>query len=142
LSFPTTGARRAEGSGGRQNERRLGGLPRRAGFGGFPRHLINGWISRLVGPEFPLGILAINVIGSCAMGLVAGWFAYRGQAPQELRLVLTTGILGGFTTFSAFSFDAALLNERGQPWLAAAYVAASVVLSIGGLFAALWGMRI
>jgi fluoride exporter len=95
-----------------------------------------------VGPEFPLGILAINVIGSCAMGLVAGWFAYRGQAPQELRLVLTTGILGGFTTFSAFSFDAALLNERGQPWLAAAYVAASVVLSIGGLFAALWGMRI
>jgi fluoride exporter len=113
-----------------------------AGFGGVPRHLISGWISRLVGPEFPLGILAINVIGSCPMGLVAGWFAYRGQAPQELRLVLTTGILGGFTTFSAFSFDAALLNERGQPWLAAAYVAASVILSIGGLFAALWGMRI
>jgi fluoride exporter len=113
-----------------------------AGFGGVLRHLINGWISRLVGPQFPLGILAINVIGSCAMGLVAGWFAFRGQAPQELRLFLTTGILGGFTTFSAFSLDVALLYERGQPWLAATYVTASVVLSIGGLFAALWGMRL
>ena len=113
-----------------------------AGFGGVLRHLLNGWIGRLVGHEFPLGILAVNVIGSCAMGLVAGWFAFRGQASQELRLFLTTGILGGFTTFSAFSLDAALLYQRGQPWLAAAYVAASVVLSIGGLFAALWGMRI
>lgn len=92
--------------------------------------------------SFRIGILAVNVIGSCAMGLVAGWFAFRGQASQELRLFLTTGILGGFTTFSAFSLDAALLYQRGQPWLAAAYAAASVVLSIGGLFAALWGMRI
>jgi CrcB protein len=80
--------------------------------------------------------------GSCEMGLVAGWFAFREQASQELRLFLTTGNLGGFTTFSAFSLDAALLYQRGQPWLAAADVAASVVLSIGGLFAALWGMRI
>ena len=71
-----------------------------------------------------------------------GWFAFRGQAPQELRLFLTTGILGGFTTFSAFSLDVALLYERGQPWLGATYVTASVVLSIGGLFAALWGMRL
>ena len=70
-------------------------------------------------PSPTKGILAINVIGSCAMGLVAGWFALRGQAPQELRLFLTTGILGGFTTFSAFSLDGALLYDRGQPWLAA-----------------------
>ena len=112
------------------------------GLGGVLRHLINTWISRMMGPEFPAGILAINVVGSSAMGLLVGWFAFQGQAPQELRLFLTTGILGGFTTFSAFSLDAALLYERGQPWLAAAYVAASVLLSIGGLFAALWGMRI
>ena len=112
------------------------------GLGGVLRHLINTWISRMMGPEFPAGILAINVVGSSAMGLLVGWFAFQGHAPQELRLFLTTGILGGFTTFSAFSLDAALLYERGQPWLAAAYVAASVLLSIGGLFAALWGMRI
>jgi CrcB protein len=113
-----------------------------AGLGGVLRHLMNAWITRLVGLEYPVGILAINVIGSSAMGLLAGWFAFQGQAAQELRLFLTTGILGGFTTFSAFSLDAALLYERGQPWFAVAYVAASVLLSIGGLFAALWGMRI
>jgi CrcB protein len=61
----------------------------------------NGLVTRTVGTDFPLGILLINVIGSSAMGLVAGWFAFKGHASQELRLLLTTGILGGFTTFSA-----------------------------------------
>ena len=71
-----------------------------------------------MGTEFPLGILAINVIGSLAMGLVAGWFAFKGHA-SHVRPFLTTGSTGGFTTFSAFSLDVALLYERGQPWLAA-----------------------
>jgi len=112
-----------------------------AGFGGVIRHLFNAWVMRLVGLEFPIGILAINVIGSTAMGLLAGWFAFKGQAGLDVRLFLTTGVLGGFTTFSAFSLDAALLYERGQPGLAAFYVIASVALSIGGLFAGMWTMR-
>jgi CrcB protein len=110
-------------------------------IGGVLRHLFIGWISRAVGTEFPLGILLINVIGSSAMGLVAGWFAFKGHASQEVRLFLTTGILGGFTTFSAFSLDAALLYERGQSWLAVTYVLASVVLSVSGLFVGMWTIR-
>jgi CrcB protein len=112
-----------------------------AGIGGVLRHLLNAWIMRLPGLEFPLGILSINVIGSTAMGLVAGWFAFKGHAGQDVRLFLTTGILGGFTTFSAFSLDAALLYERGQFGLAVVYVVASVALSIAGLFAGMWTMR-
>ena len=96
---------------------------------------------RFAGLEFPLGILAINVIGSTAMGLIAGWLAFKGQAPHDVRLFLTTGILGGFTTFSAFALDVALLYERGQPGLAVLYVVASVVLSIAGLFAGMWTTR-
>src|SRR5262245_10171565 len=112
-----------------------------AGFGGVLRHVLNAWIMRLVGLEFPIGILAINVIGSTVMGLLAGWFAFKGQAPHDVRLFLTTGILGGFTTFSAFSLDAAILYERGQLGLAALYVIASVTLSIAGLFAGMWTLR-
>jgi fluoride exporter len=71
------------------------------------------------------------------MGLLVGYFAFGGNVPQHWRLFLTTGILGGYTTFSAFSLDTALLYERGEFWLAALYVIASVALSIGGLFAGL-----
>ncbi len=71
------------------------------------------------------------------MGLVAAYFAFKGDASQHWRLFLTTGILGGYTTFSAFSLDAALLYERGEVGLAALYVVASVALSIAGLFAGL-----
>jgi CrcB protein len=82
-----------------------------------------------------------NVTGSMVMGLLAGYFALRGGVPQQWQLFLTTGILGGYTTFSAFSLDAALLTERGQLGLAAAFVIGSVVLSIAGLFAGLWLVR-
>jgi CrcB protein len=71
------------------------------------------------------------------MGLIAEYFALKGSLPQHLRLFLTTGILGGFTTFSAFSLEAALLYERGQLAGAAIYVVASVVLAIAALFAGL-----
>ena len=73
------------------------------------------------------------------MGVLAAWLAFRaGEGwSQPLRLFLATGILGGFTTFSAFSLDAVLIWERGEAGLAAAYVAASVVLSIAGLVAGL-----
>jgi CrcB protein len=108
-----------------------------AGIGGAGRHGVNVLAARLFGTAFPAGTLAVNVLGCLLMGLIAGVFAFRGHLPQEMRLFLTTGILGGFTTFSAFSLDAALLWERGEVALAALYVGASVIFSLlavaGGL---------
>lgn len=108
-----------------------------AGIGGALRHGVNLASARLFGLGFPLSTLIVNVAGSFLMGLFAGYFAYRTGVPQHLRLFLTTGILGGFTTFSAFSLDAALLVERHQYGSAATYVAASVVISLAALFAGL-----
>ena len=82
----------------------------------------------------PLATLAVNVVGSFLMGAGFVLLAGRGSIAGPL---LMTGVLGGFTTFSAFSLDAAALWERGRPGLAALYVAGSVLLSIGGLFAGL-----
>ena len=107
------------------------------GLGAALRHRMNLGVARWLGTAFPYGTLVINVTGSLIMGLVAGYFAFRGDASQSWRLFLTTGILGGYTTFSAFSLDAALLYQRGEISAAAIYVVASVALSIGGLFAGL-----
>jgi len=108
-----------------------------AGIGGALRHGVNLGAARLFGFGFPFGTLIVNVAGSLLMGLFAGYFAYRTGIPQHMRLFLTTGILGGFTTFSAFSLDTALLMERHAYGLAAAYVAVSVAVSLAALFAAL-----
>jgi CrcB protein len=110
-----------------------------AGIGGALRHGVNVGCARMCGTAFPWGTLTVNIVGSLLMGAIAGWLAFRaGEGwSQPLRLFLTTGILGGFTTFSAFSLDAVLIWERGQIGLAAAYVCASVLLSIGGLVAGL-----
>lgn len=114
-----------------------------AGIGGALRHGVNGLALRLAGPDFPYGTMAINIVGCFVMGLVAGYFTYRGgsgifgQMSQHWRLFLTTGILGGFTTFSAFSLDFAMLWERGTVAGAAAYVLVSVVGSLVAVFAAL-----
>ena len=110
-----------------------------AGIGGALRHGVNLGCARYCGPSFPWGTLSVNVVGSFATGALAAWLAFRaGEGwSQPLRLFLATGILGGFTTFSAFSLDAVMIWERGEAGLAAAYVAASVVLSIGGLIAGL-----
>ena len=107
------------------------------GVGAALRHGINTASARALGTAFPYGTLLINISGSFIMGLVAGYFAFKGDASQHWRLFLTTGILGGYTTFSAFSLDAALLYERSEAGLAAVYVLASVVVSITGLFAGL-----
>ena len=107
------------------------------GIGAALRHGINLGAARWLGTGFPFGTLFINVSGSLMMGLDAGYFAFKGDASQGWRLFLATGILGGYTTFSAFSLDAAVLYERGEVSLAAAYVVGSVVLSIAGLFAGL-----
>ncbi len=105
------------------------------GLGAALRHGINLASARAFGTAFPYGTLLINITGSLLMGLVAAYFAFKGDASQHWRLFLTTGILGGYTTFSAFSLDAALLYERGEVSAAAIYVVASVALSIAGLFA-------
>jgi fluoride exporter len=107
------------------------------GLGAALRHGINIGAARWLGAGFPFGTLFINITGSLVMGLIAGYFAFKGDASQGWRLFLTTGILGGYTTFSAFSLDAALLYERGEISMMAIYVLGSVVLSISGLFAGL-----
>lgn len=107
------------------------------GIGAALRHGINIAAARALGTGFPYGTIIINIVGSLAMGLIAEYFALKGALPQHLRLFLTTGILGGFTTFSAFSLEAALLYERGQLAGAAVYVIGSVTLAIAALFAGL-----
>lgn len=94
---------------------------------------------RLMGPSFPWGTLFVNVAGSLAMGLFIAWLVKRGGGiSNELRLFVATGILGGFTTFSAFSLDVANLVERGAMVSAAGYVLASVLISVAAIFAGLW----
>jgi CrcB protein len=107
------------------------------GLGSTLRHTINVVCQRCLGTAFPYHTFFINISGSLVMGLIAGYLAFKGEASQPWRLFLMTGILGGYTTFSAFSLDTALLYERGAIGLAALYVAGSVVLSIAGLFAGL-----
>ena len=105
------------------------------GLGAATRHGVNMTAARLLGTAFPYGTLFINIVGSLVMGLIAEYFALKSGLPQRWLLFLTTGILGGFTTFSAFSLETALLYERGQAANALIYVVASVVLAIAGLFA-------
>jgi CrcB protein len=112
-----------------------------SGIGGGARYLLNNFVGKIMGTSFPWGILLINVIGSTAIGVIAGIFAYLDQPHSGLRLFLTAGICGGFTTFSAFSLDFATLYERGDMGLAFVYVLASVVVSIGGLFLGLAMVR-
>ena len=108
------------------------------GLGAALRHGVNLASARLLGTAFPYHTLFENVTGSLVMGLLAGYFAFRGGGGhQHWHLFLTTGILGGYTTFSAYSLDAVLLYERGALGLAALYIAGSVLLAIGGLFAGL-----
>jgi fluoride exporter len=115
-----------------------------AGLGGALRHAVDVGAARLFGTGFPWGTLSVNVLGGFAMGVLAGWLALKaGEGwTQPVRLFLATGILGGFTTFSAFSLDAVILWNRGESAIAATYVLASVVLSIGGLLAGLFIVRV
>jgi CrcB protein len=114
-----------------------------AGIGGVLRHGVNLFSLKWFGSGFPLGTLIVNIVGSGLMGLAAGWFAFKaGEGwSQHLRLFMTTGILGGFTTFSAFSLDAMVLWERGEALLAAAYVAGSVLIAFAALAAGFALMR-
>ncbi|HKP30283.1 MAG TPA: fluoride efflux transporter CrcB [Gemmatimonadales bacterium] len=108
-----------------------------AGLGGVLRHTVNLASLRLAGPDLPVGTFLVNVLGSLAIGGVAGYVASRGHGAQALHLFLAAGILGGFTTFSAFSLEAALLWERGRLVACVLYTLVSVVLSIAGVFTGL-----
>lgn len=102
------------------------------------RHLTNVWAVRLFGPGFPWGTLTVNLVGCFLMGVIVEVLARRFGGVPELRLLLTTGLLGGFTTFSAFSLDFATLYQRGAMLEAFAYLFASVMLSLAGVFLGLW----
>lgn len=111
------------------------------GLGTMLRHTVNVAFARWFGTDFPYYTLFENVTGSFAMGLLIGYFTFRGEASQHIRLFLATGILGGYTTFSAFSLDAAVFGERNAWALGALYVLASVAGSITGLYIGLALMR-
>ena len=111
------------------------------GIGAALRHLTGQAILRLAGPGFPWGTMTVNIGGSFVMGLFVAWLARKSGVAPEWRLFFATGLLGGFTTFSAFSLDVAVLYERGDLAHAAVYAAASVILSIAALFLGLWVAR-
>jgi len=111
------------------------------GIGAALRHGVNIGVARWLGTDFPFGTLMVNVTGSFLMGLITGYLAFKGEASQAWRLFLTTGVMGGYTTFSAFSLDAVLLWERHAYGLAITYVVTSVGFSLLGFFCALWLVR-
>ena len=113
-----------------------------AGIGGAIRHGVNVAAARLLGLGFPFGTLIVNVVGSLAIGILTGYFTSRTGISEQIRMFLATGVLGGFTTFSAFSLDVVLLWERGQAGLAIGYVLASVLLSVIGVIAGMSAARI
>jgi CrcB protein len=106
-------------------------------LGSVCRYLVGIWTLRRFGPGFPWGTLAVNVLGCFAIGLVTEVIARRLDASPELRLLLVTGFLGGFTTFSAFSLDAMSLMERGAQGAAVVYLLASVLVSLAAVLAGL-----
>jgi CrcB protein len=106
-------------------------------IGAAGRYLVGVGTTRLLGHGFPWGTLIVNVVGCLAMGLLIEAFALRYSVTNEMRTLVTTGILGGFTTFSAFSLDIAVLMERKAQGLAVLYLGASVGLCTLALFAGL-----
>ena len=108
-------------------------------IGASTRHLTNVAVMRWIGPGFPYGTMLVNVAGSFLMGVFVVVLAHKGGT--RFAPFLMTGVLGGFTTFSAFSLDAFTLWERGQAGLAGAYVIGSVVVSIAALVAGILTMR-
>jgi CrcB protein len=115
------------------------------GAGAWLRHMVGRFYLARLGPNlataFPWSTLTVNILGSFAMGLLAGWLARHGHGGENWRLFLGVGLLGGFTTFSAFSMEFALLVERGAMGHAVLYAAVSMAGAIAGLFAGLALMR-
>lgn len=111
-------------------------------LGSVGRFLLAGWVGRQVGTGFPWGTLAVNVIGGLVMGVLIELMAQSWDVSPAVRAFLTVGVLGGFTTFSAFSLETMLLFQRGEIGAALAYVAASVVLCVGAVWCGLRLVRL
>jgi CrcB protein len=109
--------------------------------GAVARYLVYVAVAHLLGHGFPYATLIVNVVGSFAMGVLVEAMALFWNTSTEMRLFLTTGILGAFTTFSTFSLDFAVLYERRAFALCVVYTVASFVLSVGALFAGLLLVR-
>jgi CrcB protein len=110
------------------------------GLGALIRYFVAGWVQP-AGSDFNWGIFVVNITGGLVMGLIVEASALKLNLSPELRAFLTTGILGGYTTFSTFSLDSVLLLQKGQYAAAAFYIIGSVALSILALFAGLWIVR-
>ena len=106
-------------------------------LGAVGRYVVAAQALRLMGPNFPWGTLTVNVVGSLVMGILVELMALRINLSPEMRAFLVVGVLGGFTTFSAFSLDVSLLLERNMLGQAFLYAVASVILSVGALFVGL-----
>ncbi len=106
--------------------------------GSVARYLTGVVALKWLGPGWPYGTFTVNLIGGLLMGLLAGFLALRGGADQErLRVLLGVGVLGGYTTFSAFSLETALMIERKAYATAAGYITGSVICAVGALFVGL-----
>lgn len=111
------------------------------GIGAVMRHFFVVGETRLFGASFAYATFAVNVIGCLIIGAVIEYFALKGQASSEMRAFLTTGVLGGFTTFSAFSVEVLKLAETGHIVAAGLYALASVVFCVAGVFGGVYIMR-
>ena len=114
----------------------------RGSIGSVARYLVAIGSNKIFGMNFPWGILIINVTGSFLIGALVGLFATRWDLPQAVRIFLTVGICGGYTTFSTFSLDSYYLLERGELGAALLYMIGSVLLSIGALGGGLYLSRV
>lgn len=111
-------------------------------MGALTRYLVSGATYRWLGDSFPWGTLSVNVLGSLVMGLLVGYAVRHLEFSPEMRAFLLVGVLGGFTTFSAFSLDVVMLVQRGANTTAAIYILVSVVLSVAALAAGLSLVRL
>ena len=111
------------------------------GLGAALRHGVNRASLAWVGSDFPFGTMFVNIVGGLLIGVLAELFLVKGGGSQEWRLFLTTGFLGGFTTFSAFSLDAALMWQRSDYVALGSYIVASVLFSIAALFMGMAAVR-
>lgn len=104
------------------------------GLGSIARHSVNILAAQYLGTRYPYGTFCINIVGSLLIGVLAATFAVHASLPSNARLFLITGIVGGFTTFSAFSLEIGLLQERGETMAAITYAVASVACGVAALF--------
>ena len=110
-------------------------------LGSMLRYGVGRWAIAITGPGFPFGTFAVNIIGGFAMWLLAGWLARTGAGAEDLRLLLGVGVMGGFTTFSAFSLEVYNMITQAEIALAAAYGVSSVAGSVLAVLAGVWLMR-